>query len=200
MVSFMPLWKKKPGDRGRAPRRLLLAPLLALALQACAPGESTLSLGEAHVDSRGGRSLLVVECDWKPSGAMLDALDHGIPLTLRLELTREHRGTFGWNVQQREQHRLELRYFPLSRNYQLRDLDRATMRSFGVRAAALAAFSRMELPLETASIRAVAPERQRLRIVLDSDALPGALRLPALVDAAWRQDVVERIWPGIPAA
>lgn len=196
----MPLWKKKSDSRGRAPHRLLLAPLLALALQACAPGESALTLGDAHVDQRGGSTLLVVECDWKPSSEMLDALDHGIPLTLRLELTRERRGLFGWEAQQREQHRLELRYFPLSRNYQLRDLDRATMRSYGVRAAALAAFSRMELPLSAASIRAVAPERQRLRIVLDSDALPGALRLPALVDAAWRQAVVERTWPGTPAA
>lgn len=196
----MPLWKKRSDSRGRAPRRLLLAPLLALALQACAPGESTLTLADAHVDQRGGGPLLVIECDWKPSSEMLDALDHGIPLTLRLELTRERRGLFGWEVQQREQHRLELRYFPLSRNYQLRDLDRATVRSFGVRAAALASFSRMELPLSAASIRAVAPERQRLRIGLDSDALPGALRLPALVDTAWRQAVVERTWPGTPAA
>ena len=130
---------------------------------------------------------------------MLDALDHGIPLTLELDLTRERRGVLGWQVQRRELHRLELRYFPLSRNYQLRDLDRATMRSFGVRAAALAALSRMELPLAEASMRAVVPERQRLRIRLDGTALPGALRLPALVDPAWRQDEVERTWPGTPA-
>ncbi|GMV28245.1 MAG: hypothetical protein AMXMBFR59_03700 [Rhodanobacteraceae bacterium] len=196
----MPSWKNQPRSRGRAPCRLLLAPLFALALQACAPGESLVTLGEAHVDQRGGGAMLVVECDWKPSSEMLDALDHGIPLTLRFELTRERRGLFGWNAEQREQHRLELRYFPLSRNYQLRDLDRATVRRFGVRAAAIAAFSRMELPLSAASIRAVAPERQRLRIVLDSDALPGALRLPALVDSAWRQAVVERTWPGTPAS
>ncbi|MBL8299971.1 MAG: DUF4390 domain-containing protein [Rhodanobacteraceae bacterium] len=194
----MPLWKKR--SSGCPPRRLLLAPLLALLLQACAPGESVLTLGAAQIDQRGDSTLLVVECDWKPSSEMLRALDHGIPLTLRLELSRERRGLFGWEVQQHEQHRLELRYFPLSRNYQLRDLDRATLRSFGVRAAALAALSRMEVQLSAASVRAIAPERQRLRIVLDSDALPGALRLPALIDAAWRQPVVERTWPGIPAA
>lgn len=196
----MPSSKNERRRRGRSPQRLLFAPLIALALQACAPGESVVTLGDAHVDQRGGGALLVVECDWKPSSEMLDALDHGIPLTLRFELTRESRGLFGWSTQQREQHRLELRFFPLSRNYQLRDLDRATVRSFGVRAAAIAAFSRMELPLSTASIRAVAPERQRLRIVLDSDALPGALRLPALVDRDWRQSVVERTWPGTPAS
>ncbi len=196
----MPLWKKRAHSRGRAPLALLLAPLLGLALQGCAPGEASLTLGEARIDQRGGGTLLVVECDWKPSGEMLDALDHGIPLTLQLELTRERRGLLGWTEVQRETHRLELRYFPLSRNYQLRDLDRATVRSFGVRAAAIAAFSRMELPLAAASIRAAGSERQRLRIALDSAALPGALRLPALVDPAWRQAVVERTWPGTPAA
>ncbi|WP_257385029.1 DUF4390 domain-containing protein [Tahibacter caeni] len=191
---------RSPERRGRRLRHLLLVPLLALALQACAPAESSLSLDQARIDQRGGVSVLVVECDWRPSGAMLDALDHGIPLTLELDLTRERRGLLGWQVQQRELHRLELRYFPLSRNYQLRDLDRATVRSFGVRAAALAALSRMELPLSGTTLRAVAPERQRLRIVLDSTALPGALRLPALVDPAWRQAEVERTWPGTPAA
>lgn len=189
----------RPPERGRAPRRLL-ALLLALLLQGCAPGASTLTLDAARIDQRGGLNLLVLEADWRPSAAMLDALDHGIPLTLRLELLRERRGLLGWQVQDSEQHRLELRYFPLSRNYQLRDVERDSMRSFGVRAAALAAFSRMELPLSHTAIRAGAQERQRLRIELDHAALPGALRLPALVDADWRQAVVERIWPGAPAA
>lgn len=196
----MPLWKKQTRCCGRRPRRWLLAPLLALGLQACAPGASSLKLSDARIDQHAGVPVLVLECDWKPSSEMLDALDHGIPLTLQLELARERHGLFGWQTQQREEHRLELRYFPLSRNYQLRDLDRATVRSFGVRAAALAALSRLELPIAGASMRAVAPERQRVRIELDSTALPGALRLPALVDAAWRQAAVERTWPGIPAA
>lgn len=76
----------------------------------------------------------------------------------------------------------------------------SSMRLSAASAAALAALSRIELPIADASMRAIAPERQRLRIELDSTALPGALRLPALVDAAWRQAPVERTWPGIPAA
>ena len=190
------------GRQKAADGRLFRGPalLLALLLQGCAAPQSSLYLGAARIDTRAATGLLVLECDWRPSPEMLDALDHGIPLTLQFELSRERRGALGWRVQQRETHRLELRYFPLTRNYQLRDLGRELVRSFGVRAAALAAFSRMELPLGAASIRAVAPERQRLRIALDSAALPGALRLPALVDAAWRQAVVERTWPGIPAA
>lgn len=192
----MPLWKKKPELR-RLRRPALL---LALLLQGCSVPQSSLDLGAARIDSRAGTGLLVLECDWRPSPEMLDALDHGIPLTLQFELARERRGLLGWRVQQRETHRLELRYFPLTRNYQLRDLGRELVRSFGVRAAAIAALSRIELPLDQASIRAGAEERQSVRIELDTTALPGALRLPALVDPAWRQTVVERLWPGTPAA
>lgn len=174
--------------------------LLALSLAACTPAESRLDLAAARIDQRGGAELLAIECDWKPSAEMLDALDHGIPLTLSLTLSRQQRGLFGWRTLASEQHRLELRYFPLTRNYQLRDLQRDTMRSFGVRAAALAAFSRLELPLYQPGLRAAGDERQHLRIDFDTAALPGALRLPALVNAAWRQDSVETTWPGTPAA
>jgi Domain of unknown function (DUF4390) len=194
----MPLWKRILNRL--PPRRApLAAGLLALVLAGCAPGEASLALGVARIDRRAGAELLLVECDWKPSAEMLDALDHGIPLTLRLELAREQRGWLGWQAHQVETHSIELRYFPLSRNYQLRDIG-GGVRSFGVRAAALAALSRFEVPLRDPDLRAIGGERQRLRIELDAAALPGALRLPALVHASWRQPVVERTWPGTPAA
>jgi hypothetical protein len=194
----MPLWKKKPDSRHGARPAVVL--LTALLLQACGVPQASLDLGAARIDQRGGASLLVLECDWRPSPAMLDALDHGIPLTLQFELLRERRSLLGWRTQQRETHRLELRYFPLTRNYQLRDIGRDLVRSFGVRAAAVAALSRIELPLDEDSIAAGAGERQVVRIDFDMSALPGALRLPALVDPAWRQAEVERAWPGTPAA
>ena len=192
----MPLWKKQPS----LPIAWGAAALLALSLQACGPAESRLQLAAARIELRGGSELLSLECDWKPSGEMLDALDHGIPLTLDITVSRQQRGLLGWRTQASEQHSLELRYFPLTRNYQLRDLQRDSVRSFGVRAAALAAFSRLELPLHHAGLRAGNGERQHLRIEFDTAALPGALRLPALVAAAWRQDAVETTWPGTPAA
>lgn len=174
--------------------------LLALTLAACTPAASKLDLAAARIEHRGGAELLAIECDWKPSPEMLDALDHGIPLTLTLTVSRQQSGLLGWQTRASEQHRLELRYFPLTRNYQLRELQRGSVRSFGVRAAALAAFSRLELPLQQQEVRAVAGERQHLRIDFDAAALPGALRLPALIAAAWRQDSVETTWPGTPAA
>lgn len=192
----MPLLKKQPSSLVSFAAALLLA----LSLAACAPAESRLDLAAARLEQRGGGELLALECDWKPSTEMLDALDHGIPLTLTLTLSRQQRGLLGWHTLASEQHRLELRYFPLTRNYQLSDLQRDSVRSFGVRAAALAAFSRLELPLQQPGLRAGTGERQHLRIDFDTAALPGALRLPALVAAAWRQDSVETTWPGTPAA
>lgn len=125
---------------------------------------------------------------------MLDALDHGIALTLRLRLAAEGSGWLGWHViVDARERRVELRYFPLTRQYQWRDLDGGSVRSFDVRASALAALERLELPLpiwyDTGAVR------YRLVIELDTDALPGALRLPALVREAWRQPRAELTWP-----
>ena len=171
--------------------------LLAVALAACAPRDdgASLTIANARVEARGTGAALALECDWRPSAAMLEALDHGIVLALRLRLDRERHGLAGWRVAQSTERHLELRYFPLTRQYQLRDLEQGSVRSFGVRAAALAAFSRLELPLPDAGVIAGADERQRLRIEFDSSRLPGALRLPVLVQRQWWQPTVERTWP-----
>lgn len=180
-------------------RRGALAALAALLLGACAraPGEAPeLALTAARVEPHGATASLWIECDWRPSPVMLEALDHGIALGLRLRLDRERPGVVGWRVADRVERHLELRYFPLTRRYQLRDLEQGSVRSYGVRAAALAALGRLELPLAAATIAAGADERQRLRIDFDASTLPGALRLPALAQRQWRQATAERTWPG----
>lgn len=185
----------------RAPLRRLsragCALAVALSLAACAPLGDGASLGitNARVETRGTGATLALECDWRPSAAMLEALDHGIVLALRIRLDRERRGFVGWRAADTAERHLELRYFPLTRQYQLRDLEQNSVRSFGVRAAALAAYSRLELALPDRAIVAGADERQRLRIEFDSSRLPGALRLPVLVQREWWQPTVERTWP-----
>ena len=87
---------------------------------------------------------------------------------------------------------LQLRYFPLSRQYQLRDLDLNQARSFSARALALAALEDVRLALP--EWRVAGAERYRLQIALDRDALPGALRLPALFLPAWRRCNGEYAW------
>jgi hypothetical protein len=174
--------------------------LAALALAACArQGAPELVLSGARVEARGTGAVLLVECDWRPSAAMLEALDHGVVLGLRLTLSRQHRGLVGWRDAASVERHLELRWFPLTRQYQLRDLEQGSVRSFGVRASALAALGHYELPLSSREVMAAAAERQRLVVDFDAGTLPGALRLPALVQGQWRQQAAERTWFDSPA-
>ena len=179
-------------------RRIVFALAATLLLAACASSQTppVLALNGARIEARGAGAALLVECDWRPSAIMLEALDHGVVLGLRLRLARQRSGMIGWRDAASVERHLELRYFPLTRQYQLRDLEQGSVRAFGVRAAALAALGRYELPLASDAIVAGTGERQRLTVDFDASRLPGALRLPALVQRLWRHPQAERTWPG----
>ena len=189
-----------PCSTSAASRRRLAACALAAAwlVAACAApaGAPELALTGARVEARGAGAVLLVECDWRLSAAMLEALDHGVVLGLRLRLARQSAGVLGWRDAASVERHLELRYFPLTRRYQLRDPEQGSVRSFGVRAAALAALGRYEVPLASRDVVAGDGERQRLVVEFDTGTLPGALRLPALVQGQWRQAAAQRTWSG----
>ncbi len=76
--------------------------------------------------------------------------------------------------------RIELRYFPLSRRYQLRDLDAgADVRSFATPAYLLAGLNSLRLPLPAKFTTLPRGATVRVDAALETGALPGALRLPA---------------------
>lgn len=181
----------------RSSRRLASAVLLACALAGCGalaqqqPG--ALSIRSAHIVGPTDAPLLALALDCRLSGPMQDALDHGIPLTFRI---RVDAGRWRWlpSAAKSEQ-RIELRYFPLSRRYQLRDLDaQADVRSFATTGYLLAALNSLRMPLPTAF--ATLPEDTHLSVgaELEAAALPGALRLPALFEPAWQLTATEYRW------
>ena len=86
----------------------------------------------------------------------------------------------------------------------MRDPDGAETRSYAARASLIAAIAdlRLDLP-ESWSAPAMqdgAAQRYSLRIELERDNLPGALRLPALIDASWRLSTGSYTWPVPPTA
>jgi hypothetical protein len=185
----MRLWKKSIS--------ILFHFATSFALTACANGGDTARFA-VHQAAIAGDALSV-HLDWQPGDTLLDGLDHGIPLVFDITLSAQSPGRFGWQTQIAQQEwRRELRYFPLTRQYQLRDADGAhkgsETRSYSVRALLIAAFADLRLPLDAAFATASA-QRYVLRIDLERDALPGALRLPALVDADWRLSTGDYIWP-----
>jgi len=171
--------------------------LLACVIAACGviaqqqPG--TLVIRSARLAGVPDAPVLELALDCRLSGPMQDALDHGIPLTLRVAVDAG-RWRFVPHAEQSE-HRIELRYFPLSRRYQLRDLDgSADVRSFATPGYLLAGLNSLRLPLPPAF--AALPRGTSLRIDagLEPEALPGALRLPALFEPAWRLSAAEYTW------
>lgn len=177
MDFFMRLWKK------------LTNILCCIALAACAQAPGAIVVHDAAVHD----GVLNAHLQWQPAADVLDALDHGIALTFVVSVRAQTRGALGQTQTLATAHRhLQLRYFPLSRQYQLHDLDRGLTRSYPVRALALAALEDLRLVLP--DWNAQHAQRFALQVTLDRSALPGALRLPALLHLAWHISSGEYTW------
>jgi hypothetical protein len=167
------------------------AAAVLLVLAACSTGsaDAPLRIITAAVD----QGVLTARLHWQPSEAVLDALDHGIVLDFVFDLRAFGPAHFGLRdtLAHAERH-IELRYFPLSRRYQLRDLDRGETRSYGARALLTAALEDLRLELTGDWSRAAGG--YTLRVDLDRERLPGALRLPALLRAEWRLSSGDYSW------
>ena len=150
--------------------------MLLLGGCAASPGAPKLDVTRASLVQRGGATELDVAIMFQPSAVQLDALDHGVPLSLRLRVSGD--GTAAPQTS-----RLVLRYFPLSRRYQLHT-EPGGDRSFALRGYLLDALQRLTLPL--AHDPCSGGGGCRVEVRFDYSALPGALRLPALIRPSWR--------------
>lgn len=176
--------------------RALVAPALACALAGCgalaAQQPGTLVVRNARISGTAEAPMLEIGIDCKLSGPMQDALDHGIPLTFRIRIDAGR-----WRFlpsDARAEQRIELRYFPLSRRYQMRDLDAPVdVRSFATPGYLLASLTAMRLPLPGA-FAALRRTPVRIGVDLETASLPGALRLPALFEPAWQLSSAEYTW------
>ncbi len=159
----------------------------ALLLGACARTPGDLRVRSASIDA----NVLVAQLSWQPDAVVLDAVDHGIALEFTVTAQAFAPGMLGLHATQTQQRHVQLRYFPLTRQYQVQDVEDARTRSYAARALAFAALEDLRLPLATWHQGAIA---YRVRVALDRDALPGALRLPAVFEAAWRIDSGDYTW------
>jgi hypothetical protein len=123
------------------------------------------------------------------SRAALDALQNGVPLTVKVEMEVRRRRPWLWDetiytlVQ-----RWRLEYHALSRQYLVTNLNSGERRGFPSRIIALQAMGRIkDFPLLDQTLLA-SDERYEgaLRARLDLDALPAPLRLFAYLSEDWR--------------
>jgi len=165
--------------------------VLGMMLAACTAEDG------ARLQIRGAdiaQGVLTARLQWQPSAAVLDALDHGIVLAFVVDVRAYAPRRFGWSgTLAHAQRHIELRYFPLSQRYQLRDLDGGETRSYAARALLLAALEDLRLVLPEGWPGAAAG--YALSIDLDRERLPGALRLPALLRADWHVSSGDYAWP-----
>ena len=164
--------------------------LCCIVLAACAGQAPPLIVRAASVDN----GVLNARLQWHPDASVLATLDHGIALDFIVTLRAQGAAVLGWHsTLATERRHLELRYYPLSRQYQWRDLDRGETRSYAARALLIAALEDLRLPVP--DLRTPRVQRFVLDIALDRNALPGALRLPALLRPAWRLSSGDYAWP-----
>jgi Domain of unknown function (DUF4390) len=153
-----------------------------------------LAIRAARIAGTGDATTLELALDCRLSGPMQDALDHGIPLTLDIHVDAG-RFRFLPSAARSQQH-IELRYFPLSRRYQLRDLDApgADVRSFATPGYLMAGLASLRLPLPPGFATLPRGASVHVDAGLETAALPGALRLPALFEPAWQLSAAEYVW------
>lgn len=151
------------------------------------PGK--LLVREARVVAVAEGPRLELDLDCQLNGPISDALEHGIPITLEVVLNAS-----GVQGDVRDHRQVELRYFPLTRRYQLRDTHTGELRSFPAFGYMKDALAALHLPLRGEFANLPQGTRFSLEVGLDHTALPGALRLPAMIEPAWRLIAPEYVW------
>jgi hypothetical protein len=144
---------------------------------------------EANLTKRDGQTFLSADVDYRFTPAAIDALEHGIALTLVLRLTvhRERAYWFDENVIT-ERRNIELRYHPLAKSFQIADLDSGAVQSFASFAAVTDTLSRIRgWPIQNVeSLDSHQSYLARLELTLDIESLPLPLRAEAYVSPSWR--------------
>lgn len=189
----MPPWRSSP-ERVAA---RVAAGVMSMLLAACAarPDAGRLTVQDAALRPAADGAVLALALDCQFGETQRAALEHGIPLVLRIDVAARAAQAWSWPWSRRTATRhVELRYFPLSRRYQLRELESGAERSFAASAYLTDALGALRLPLPAAFAALDPGSRVELHVRLDREALPGALRLPAMVTPAWRLPVAEYAW------
>jgi hypothetical protein len=167
------------------PRVTALAAVLALGLcSACgAPGEDArFEIRQVDAAWSSGRLQARIEQRVGLSEEARAALQHGVPLTVAVELILRD-GQSRSRLHEFER-RYEIRYLPLSQRYQLSGDDAAPAQSYPRLRHALAELGRLELIFETGALPGGEYELLA-RSYLDQQRLPAPMRLPALFSPSW---------------
>ena len=177
----------KPLDRAR------LALLTGSLLLAACSGQSAERFEVTSVQASWANGRLQARCEQQLtlSQEAREALDHGVPLTLELELilrSADGRTRVGGRTGSYQIH-----YLPLSNHYRLSYPHSGVVKTFPRLRHVLADLSRVELSFETGVLPGGEYELLA-RSRLDKHSMPPPMRLPALLSQAWHHDSRWSAW------
>lgn len=162
--------------------------MLAFSVLACAAGDDTgFHIVRAELPVRQGQHQLDVDIDYGFSNAVIDALDHGVPLTLVIKLDIVRESAWPWDAYVlQERKNFEIRFYSLTKNYQLTLLDTGEKRSFVSLNSLVRKMGKLSIVLDKGS-RLIhgARYQARVAVTLDIEALPLPLRPIAYFSPDW---------------
>ena len=180
----------------RNPRSWVALPtiLASLLVAACAEGEpgGRFEISDVRAHWSNGRMTVDFRQDLSLSGEARNALVHGVPLTLGVELVLRD-GRSQTRVHKNDS-QYEIRYLPLSEHYQLTDPESESVRTFPRLRHALAELNSLQVTFETGAL----PQGEYellARSFLDKRRMPPPMRLPALFSPRWKHESNWTTWP-----
>ena len=178
----------------RIPDRLLpWLMLTALLLSACSDPVRNDRFETRTVEARWSNGWLELKLDQRLafSGEARDALVHGVPLTIELELSLREMSS-PTRIANRSQY-YEIRFLPMSSHYQL-SLPDGSVKTFPRLRHVLAELAGMDIAVRTGPLPAGAYELL-VRTRLDRRRMPPPMKLPVMMSAEWRHDSNWSAWP-----
>jgi len=143
--------------------------------------------------NRGYQSIDVhLKQDMSLSQQALEALQHGVALTIRLDL--ELRNDSNMIVVRREARRFQIHYQALIDRYQLIDEEKETQQTFSRLRHVFAAIDNLDVHVSTGPLPSGNYEL-RTRIRLEEGLLPAPMQLPAMFSPEWQHDSGWSVWP-----
>ena len=143
--------------------------------------------------SRAYQSLNVrLQQDLKLSEQAREALNHGVTLTIALEM--ELRNDNNMTVVRRDATRFQFRYLPLSERYQLEDEKKGEFTTYSRLRHLLASIDDLQSQLATGPLPS-GSYQLRTRLRLDESRLPAPMQLPAWFSPQWNHDSDWSVWP-----
>jgi hypothetical protein len=174
--------------------RLFTSLLSILLLTACTRADDGYGFRINQVRITPGYQVLVASYDQNLvlSSEAIEALENGVPLTVRVELELRDANTL--TLLSDSYVRYEIRYMPLLQQYRLLSPGGQTPRNFPRLRHALAALSELKLDLKTSPL-APGSYEFRARTRLDNARLPAPMRLPTRFSGQWQHDSGWSTWP-----